>query len=120
MSTDKKPDYRPTICLDHDGVGNDYAGHFDAADLGKINPELKPFVLELRRRGFDVVVLSTREPESLKAWYHDNGVPVDDVTNIKVPAVAYIDDRGITFKGSFLEVLSQLETFEPWWKAKES
>lgn len=40
------------------------------------------------------------------------------VTNRKVPAVAYIDDRVIRFNGSYKKVISQLKNFKPYW-AKE-
>lgn len=40
---------------------------------------------------------------------------VDQVTNEKVTAVAYIDDRAVRFQGDWDQVLARLGE-QPWWK----
>lgn len=47
-------------------------------------------------------------------WLNNNGFPSMKVTNRKVPAVAYIDDRAIQFNGNY----KKLKNFKPYW-AKE-
>lgn len=49
-------------------------------------------------RGFKVVVLTAREElEPVREWLKKNNFPEVEVTNIKPPAIAYIDDRSIRF-----------------------
>lgn len=38
------------------------------------------------------------------------------VTNIKEPAMVYIDDRALCFRGEFKETLDALLAFKPFWK----
>ena len=40
---------------------------------------------------------------------------VDNVTGYKVPAVAYLDDRGINFDGDYEKALAELKDFKPYW-----
>ena len=38
-----------------------------------------------------------------------------NVTNRKVPAVAYIDDRAIQFNGSYIQTIYEAVNFKPYW-----
>lgn len=38
-----------------------------------------------------------------------------EVTNRKIPAVAYIDDRAIQFKGSYILTIHEALNFKPYW-----
>lgn len=70
----------------------------------KINWDDKPMedslaaINHLRKIGHNVwVFTSNPEPEKVKEWLKKNGFPELEVTNIKRPAHAYIDDRAIRF-----------------------
>ena len=41
---------------------------------------------------------------------------VSEVTSIKPPAIAYIDDRAITFDGDYTETIKELKNFKPYWQ----
>jgi hypothetical protein len=43
-------------------------------------------------------------------------MPFSIITNRKVGAVAYIDDRGLRFEGSYEKVLYELRNFKTHWQ----
>lgn len=107
---------KKTICVDFDGVLNEYDG-YEEGDLGEPLTGSKEFIKELRKK-YEVVILTSRQKEQVIDWLNNNGFPSMKVTNRKVPAVAYIDDRAIQFNGNYKKVISQLKNFKPYW-AKE-
>lgn len=107
---------KKTICVDFDGVLNEYNG-YEEGDLGEPLTGSKEFIKELRKK-YKVVILTSRPKEQVSGWLRNNGFPSMKVTNCKVPAVAYIDDRAIQFNGSYKKVISRLKNFKPYW-AKE-
>lgn len=107
---------KKTICVDFDGVLNEYDGH-EEEDLGEPLTGSKEFIKELRKK-YKVVILTSRQKEQVIDWLNNNGFPSMKVTNRKVPAVAYIDDRAIQFNGNYKKIISQLKNFKPYW-AKE-
>lgn len=107
---------KKTICVDFDGVLNEYDG-YEEGDLGEPLTGSKEFIKELRKK-YKVVILTSRQKEQVIDWLNNNGFPSMKVTNRKVPAVAYIDDRAIQFNGNYKKVISRLKNFKPYW-AKE-
>lgn len=107
---------KKTICVDFDGVLNEYNG-YEEGNLGEPLSGSKEFIRQLRRK-YKVVILTSRQKEQVIDWLNNNGFPSMEVTNRKVPAVAYIDDRAIQFNGNYKKVISQLKNFKPCW-AKE-
>ena len=107
---------KKTICVDFDGVLNEYNG-YEEGDLGEPLTGSKEFIKELRKK-YKVVILTSRQKEQVIDWLNNNGFPSMKVTNRKVPAVAYIDDRAIQFNGNYKKVISRLKNFKPYW-AKE-
>ena len=107
---------KKTICVDFDGVLNEYDG-YEEEDLGEPLTGSKEFIKELRKK-YKVVILTSRQKEQVIGWLNNNGFPSMKVTNRKVPAVAYIDDRAIQFNGNYKKVISRLKNFKPYW-AKE-
>ena len=104
-----------TICVDVDGVLNDYKG-YDGDNLGKPKPGAKEFLQELNKN-YKVVILSARRYTQIMKWLNDYGLweYISNVTSFKPPALAYIDDRGIQFNGNYQETLKQLKGFKPYW-----
>lgn len=107
---------KKTICVDFDGVLNEY-DDYEEGDLGEPLTGSKEFIKELRKK-YKVVILTSRQKEQVNRWLRRNGFPSIKVTNRKVPAVAYIDDRAIQFNGNYKKVISRLKNFKPYW-AKE-
>jgi hypothetical protein len=77
------------------------------------------FLSDLKADGYQVIILSTKEPDGVIAWLKANGMfdLVDDVTDKKVPAVAYVDDRAVRFTGNFAEAFRAIR-HEPHWRMK--
>lgn len=42
-----------------------------------------------------------------------------DVTNVKPPALCYVDDRGVSFKGDFKDTLLAIADFKAYWEEKD-
>jgi len=107
---------KPTVCVDFDGVLNNYT-HYDENDLSTPRHGAKEF-LEALNKKYKVVILTARRFDKVSKWLaeHDLLGYVHDVTNIKPPAVAYIDDRAIPFMGDYEDTLRTLSIFEPYWK----
>lgn len=109
---------RRTVCVDWNGVLDTYAGFRGEEHFDPPRPGADQFLARLKAMGYRVVVLSTRSPAQVWDWLRRHGldVHVDDVTDRKVPAVAYIDDRALPFHGDYEEVLSTLRRFRPHWQ----
>lgn len=107
-----------TICVDWNGVLDTYTGYKGPRHFDPPRPGAAAFLKSLRAMGFRVVVLSSRPPGDVLGWLRQHGLDryVDLVTDRKVPAVAYIDDRAITFNGDFDETLSRLRAFKAHWQ----
>lgn len=104
---------KKTICVDFDGVLNEYNG-YEEGDLGEPLSASKEFIKELRKK-YKVVILTSRPKEQVIDWLNNNGFPSMEVTNRKIPAVAYIDDRAIQFKGSYIQTIYEAINFKPYW-----
>ena len=107
---------KPTICIDFDGVLNNYT-HYDPNNCFTPREGAEEF-LEKLSENFRVVILTARSFPKVERWLRNYGLKkyVADVTNIKIPAIAYIDDRAIEFTGNYEITLQQLEHFKPYWK----
>lgn len=110
---------KPTVCIDFNGVLDEYTGWVE----GGVGTEYPPrygasAFLEQLHSYYTVVILTAIRPVHVRQWLQrwDMLEWVDDVTNIKPPATAYIDDRAICFDGDYGQVMEQLATFRPYWK----
>jgi hypothetical protein len=101
----KKP-YKPTICIDFDGVLHGYSEGWKGGEIYDDPVKLSRETLFLLQSKFNLVVSTARQDvESVWRWLKNKGYPEMDVTNSKPIAVLYIDDRGYRFT-SWLETLS--------------
>jgi len=90
------------IAIDFDGVLIDGQGIPRKPDvgLGKPKKNAAEGVKFLQDLGFECYVLTARGPnewEEIKEWLIKHKFPAMRIGNIKMNAVAYIDDRGIRF-----------------------
>ena len=111
---------RPRICVDFDGVLNTYSGWKGREELYKPREGVYEFLEELDSK-FNVVIFTTRNSDLVWDWlkkYHFDFF-VDEVTDIKVGAVAYIGDRALKFNGDYAETLSELKEFKTHWELQE-
>ena len=129
----------PILCLDFDGVCHSYVSGWQGAD--KINdPPVDGLFefLEEAKKQFDIVIFSSRsnQPggiEAMTRWFHKHlneyifrtrpelkdkfeSFFIDGWVRFvteKPPAMVTIDDRAITFDGTFPSVAS-INKFKPW------
>lgn len=105
-----------TIAVDFDGVIHQYSRGW--ADGTIYDPPIAGAIEGLRSlmKNYAVFVHTTRDPKQVSEWLNYQGIPTelyihDDahtfwygqdsilVTNFKLPAIAYIDDRAYFFTG---------------------
>jgi len=91
--------WRRTIAVDFDGVIHAYgAGWLDGTCYDLPVPGAKAALETLHSSGFRVVVFTTRQDlAAVATWLYFYNIPYDELTNKKVPALAYIDDRAVRF-----------------------
>ena len=113
--------YKPTICLDFDGVINSYSkwtGYGDIPD--PIVEGARDFIDEAKKE-YKICIFTTRAKTeegklAVKEYLVKNGIDAYDVeiSDTKPPAIVYIDDRAICFTGTFTGLLEKIKTFKPW------
>jgi hypothetical protein len=101
------------ICVDFDDTLMDTT-HIPAGKrLGPPTPGAVSFMNQLHAQGDTIIIFTVRggEPRGKQAvedWLDYFKIPFSAVTNIKVNAEAYIDNRAIRYQGSWSEVKTQL------------
>lgn len=105
-----------TVCIDFNGVLDQYAGWVSKGYQYPPRAGVRQFLRDLHFAGYDIVIL-TAVPEDARDWLanHDLLDFVTKVTNIKVPAIVYLDDRAITFNGDFDAAYKAITQFKPFW-----
>jgi hypothetical protein len=112
-----KKKWNKTAAIDFDGVIHEYVTPFidpgvisDGPVSGAFN-----FLAELINDGWTVVIVSSRARQRrgrrairkwlrnkwLRKWCLGDAIPRLKITDRKVPAMFYLDDRAIRFEGSF-------------------
>ena len=105
------------VAFDFDGVIHEYSkGWQDGSIYDTYNGNVLDLMLLLQIVGIPVFILSTREPEQIKEWWDKQGfslpcgiIPdsckfwndsrVVGITNRKLPAQVYVDDRAYKYDG---------------------
>lgn len=111
---------RKTIVFDFDGVIHKYSkGWQDGSIYDEPVEGIKEAINELHKT-YDITVVSTRCRElsgqiAVQRWLDDHHIEVDCVTSIKVPALVYVDDRGLTFDpANVKDLVYQIKSFQTW------
>ena len=101
------------VAIDFDGVLSQSKGPYS---LGHFGPPIKKGLQLLRmvmRHGYRPVIFTARRETDLVAnWLARLGFPGLMVTNHKVPAAAYIDDRAFSFDAEDSSVLDLFRKIE--------
>jgi len=91
-----------TLAIDFDGVIHSYKrGWTGEVAEDEPMPGVEEALQKLKRDGWEIVILlSTRDSIRIWDWLekYDLSQYIDDVTNEKIQAEVYIDDRGYRFK----------------------
>ncbi|MCZ2100092.1 MAG: hypothetical protein LC107_00975 [Chitinophagales bacterium] len=127
-----------TIAIDFDGVIHQYSrGYADGSIYDVPVKGAARFIYDcMFEKGWAVFILSTREPQQIKTWleqvlFQGKALPFKitilspetkfwnskknlGITNRKIAAHVYIDDRGMRFDGNFDGMLEQLEVLKTW------
>ena len=107
------------ICIDLDGVLNDFDEWRGADYFHPPRPGAREFLQQLHQRGYQVVIFTVRWKPHVEQWLMDHQLAefVSDVTDKKLPAHVYVDDRALCFRGDFSEVLAQIQSFRAHWES---
>jgi hypothetical protein len=117
------PHHKYSVAVDFDGVIHQYTTPWIAPDVIPDPPVLGAIEwLNEIRNDFTVIIHTTRaqHPEAIEAmgnWLHSHGLepPTPIITNKKLPALIYIDDRGWRFEGTF-PTRQEIHQSRPWYK----
>ena len=103
--------------IDLDGVLNTYDGKYDENKMPEIRLGAREFVEELNK-DYDLILFTTRNNLKATKWLIENKMDkyFKNVTNVKIPAYIYLDDRAIKFSGDYQNTIKQIEDFKVYWK----
>lgn len=106
------------ILIDLDGVLNEYGNSgYNANYIPKPKRGVNKFLRNLSNKA-ELYLFTSRDKSLATKWLHENKLKkyFKAVTNMKIPASMYIDDRAICFEGDFDILLNQIENFQVYWK----
>lgn len=115
-----------TICVDFDGVLHSYTSGWKGADVipDPPVPGAIEFLRYLQENGYRVVIHTTRAESdaavtAIRAWLRICGMSEAEsarirITNMKVPAEVYVDDRAYRFNGVFPSRDELEQAARPW------
>ena len=112
---------KKTIVFDFDGVIHSYKSGWQGCDIISDEPVqgIKETIDNLREKGYEVVIVSTRSASilgrnAMEKWLAKYNIVVDKISDIKPPALVYIDDRAITFEGNTDGLVEKICAFKSW------
>lgn len=115
--------YKQTVAIDFDGVINPVTcGWFIANTIPPDPPTdgIKELIDELRK-DYQVVIMTCRcsfegGTKSVQEYLDMYNIKVDLITDQKIPAIVYLDDRGIQFDGNTSGLLRRIKNFKTWYQ----
>ena len=118
LKENKMNNFKRKILIDLDGVLNEYGKEkFDENFIPEIKKGAKEFIENLHK-DYDLYLFTSRNLLLASKWLVEYGLDgfFRDVTNSKIPAYLYIDDRALTFDGDFDETFQKIKNFKVYWK----
>lgn len=106
--------YPAIVCLDHNGVSDQYSGWRGLYELFDPAENVIWFYNELLRRKVQLVVLTAfPDLKLLSQWYdkHKFVRYFSAITYFKIPAIRYIDDRALLHNGDFEDTIRRYDEF---------
>ena len=110
--------YTKRILIDLDGVLNEYGKEkFDENFIPEMKKGANEFLQELSKDA-ELYLFTTRNLMLSAKWLIENDLDkfFKDITNIKIPAFLYIDDRTIRFDRNYKITLNDIKNFNVYWK----
>ena len=112
-------DKRLTIALDFDGVIHKYSKGFQGTTNAYDPPNkgTEEAMQEMIKEGFQLKVMTSRPAWVVRQWLKEYNLDqyIDEVTNHKIPATVYIDDRGFCFK-TWKQCMNELYEHPKMWR----
>lgn len=88
------------LAIDFDGVIHDYKNPVDGKKMGGPISGAKEALARYKLLGHKVIVFTVRgDQKYLHQWMKFYNIPYDEITNIKMNADVYIDDKAERFTG---------------------
>ena len=110
---------RKTVCIDFNGVLDTYTGYENGKSYPP-RPGVKEFLQKLADAGWKVIIMTAVPVQIVYEWLFEydllDETIIFDVVNEKVPALIYLDDRGITFNGDFNKAFFDIQHFKTHWE----
>lgn len=97
---------------------NNYVS-FDENIIPPVKEGAKDFLQELyESEKYELILFTTRNLLMVSRWLTENKIDkyFKNITNIKIPAYMYIDDRAIQFNGDFAKLSGDIKEFQVYWK----
>ena len=100
------------ICVDFDEVLNTYTSWQGEENLFEMKAGCAEFLDKLSK-DYEITILTTRRADLVEHWLekYDLQKYIKRVTNQKIPAVMYVDNRAVQFNGNYEEVYSEITNF---------
>ena len=118
-----------TIAIDFDATISEYTGYKGKGVFGLPLPGAVKYINRLHNQGNTIIINTTRSEIHLVSQYlTDWNIPYDyinfnlenikqDLSDKKVLADVYIDDRSLVFTGEWTEdYVNKIIAFKPWWR----
>ena len=105
------------VAIDFDGVLNKYEGWKGENNLSTPQSGVAYFLGKISE-DYNIVIFTCRDNRKVREWLEKYKLDqyITAVTMTKPQAYVYIDDRSITYDGSYSKVLEELENFRVWWE----
>ncbi len=112
-------DFKPTVCLDFDGVIHSYTSGWEGATIISDPPVDGIYeALAAIHDDYYTIICSSRcslcgGKEAIKDWLEKYNLDqyIDEIAAIKPAAVVYVDDRGLTFDGNATTLYNKIKNF---------
>jgi len=111
--------FKKRIMIDLDGVLNEYNGKYNPNEIPEIKSGAREFIQKLfTENDYELVLFTTRTKELTVKWLIKNDIYrfFTEVTDKKLSAFIYLDDRAIQFNGDFAKTEEQIKNFKVYWK----
>ncbi|MBD5401660.1 hypothetical protein HDR58_02505 [bacterium] len=108
---------KKTICIDFDGVLNNYNGWQGEDNLFEMKDGCDEFLNKVSKI-YNITIFTTRKKSLVVEWLNKYKLSkyIENITDKKIPAEIYIDDRAVNFDGNYDNTYSSIKEFLPYWK----
>jgi hypothetical protein len=112
---------KPRVLIDFDGPIHKYSKGFGNGEIYDEPTEGAKEFIDSIKEDYEIVIFTARGSSGdlgtitktdIAYWLTDFGIHFDDISSEKSPAVAYIDDKAIEFKGDWDDVWPKFKALD--------